>query len=59
MSIQVPPPDIFGPEIVAGSFCSALDPYYSGVEGSHHPSWILTGLPTPWYDDDSDVKRSL
>ena len=56
MSIQVPSPEIFGPEIAAGSLCSAWDPYYSGVEGSRHPSWLLTGLPTPWYDDDGDVR---
>ena len=44
-------------QIEAGRFSSPWPPYYSGVERSCHPLWLLTGLPT-LNDDDGDVKRS-
>ena len=49
---------ILGPVFANCGFSAACAPHYSGVGGSHQPSWLLSVLPS-LNDDDGDVKRSF
>ena len=49
---------ILGPVFANCGFSATCAPHYSGVGGSHQPSWLLSVLPS-LNDDDGDVKRSF